>query len=183
MPGFNIEQGGTTNTQKWNKAEFRRKHRWRVAEGGPQELRPESWLYLQKCSRPSFKYLEAQVHHDQEVAYFAGKQEWETITFTFYDVQDGGSSVGDVSNSLYQWIAAGRNNDVGMHMNATVNKPDQYKKKLVLQMTDGKGEVDEEWELRGAWPVSVNWMDLDYTNTEIQLIEVVIRYDRATKTE
>lgn len=182
MPGFNLEQGGQTNVNKWNKAEFRRKHRWRVTEGGPTELKPASWLYLQKCSRPSFKYNEAIVHHDQEQAYFAGKQEWETITFTFYDVEDGGGEVGDISQSLYDWIAGGRSTDVAKHADATVMKPEMYKKPLILQMTDGKGEPTEEWTLKGAWPQSVNWQDLDYTNTEVQLVEVVIRYDRATKT-
>jgi hypothetical protein len=184
MPGFNLEQGGQTNRDKYNKAEFRRKHRWRVAEGGPTDLAPASWLYLQKCSRPSFKYNEAIVHHDQEQAYFAGKQEWETITFTFYDVEMAGGDVGDISNALYQWVAGGLSDgQVAEHQNAKVAKPDVYKKKLILQMTDGSGDDTEEWELKGAWPQSVNWLDLDYTNTEVQLIEVVIRYDRAVKTK
>jgi hypothetical protein len=31
----------------------------------------------------------------------------------------------------------------------------------------------------GCWPQDLNWGDLDYENTEIQLIEAVMRFDRA----
>ena len=48
-------------------------------------------------------------------------------------------------------------------------------------MTDGAGNTDELWTLNGVWPQQTNWMDLDYTNSEIQLVEVIMRYDRATK--
>ena len=182
MPGFNLG-GGDAKKDIWNKAEFRRKHRWRVTIGGPANVSAASWLYLQKCSRPAFKYNEAIVHHDQEQAYFAGKQEWETITFTFYDVEKGGNDVGDISNGIHEWVAKGGEGAVADHGKATVKLPEEYKRPLVLQMTDGQGEPTEEWTLKGAWPASVNWQDLDYSNTEVQLIEVVIRFDRAEKTK
>jgi hypothetical protein len=180
MPGFNVQGGGATNVDKNNKAEFRRKHRWRVAAHDGSGLEPVDWLYLQKAARPSFKYLEAIVHHDQEQAYFAGKQEWETITLTFYDVESGGGGQ-DISRAIYNWIAAGTGGAVGKHEDATMQVPNAYKKDLELDLTKADGTSSEHWTLFGCWPLSVNFQELDYTNTEIQLIEVVVRFDRAQR--
>lgn len=178
MPGFNIQTQENDKSIN-NKAEFRRKHRWRVTTS--EFLNSQQWLYLQKAQRPNFKYEEPVVHHDQEQAYFAGKQSWETITFTFYDVEDAGGNVGDISSVLYNWIASGTGSAVGVHNNAHMQLPNQYKKQLILEMTNAAGDASESWTLFGAWPSSVNWLELDYTNTEIQLIEVVVRYDRAAR--
>ena len=99
MPGFNVQGGTTTGRDKNNRAEFRRKHRWRVTAHTGFTTQAQDWLYLQKAARPSFKYLEAEVHHDQEVAFFAGKQTWNEITLVFYDAVGGGAS--DISSRMY----------------------------------------------------------------------------------
>lgn len=178
MPGFNIQSQDNQKSIN-NKAEFRRKHRWRVTTS--EFLNSQQWLYLQKAQRPNFKYEEPVVHHDQEQVYFAGKQSWEPITFAFYDVEDAGGNAGDVSAAIYDWVAGPGADSVGLHLLANMRTPSEYKNQLILEMTDAAGDPTESWTLFGAWPVSVNWMDLDYTNTEIQLIEVVIRYDRAAR--
>ena len=173
MPGFSV-QGGNTANSKLNKAEYRRKHRWRVStlQGGP--VGPADFLQLKSASRPSFTLNEAEVHHDQEVAYFAGKQTWEPITLTFYDAVGGGAN--DIASLMYQWI-----NTVSDIPSANVGLPINYKKSLLLQSTDNEGNADETWTLHGCWPSKSNWNDLDYSNTEIQLVEITIRFDRATR--
>lgn len=181
MPGFSINNTSSQNS-KYNKAEIRRKHRWRVATGAGFTDNPRDWLYLQKAQRPQFKFQEAVMHHDQEQAYFAGKQEWEPISMTFYDVEGGDGSVNDISTQLYNWIG-GRSNSrsVGVIADAEVRIPESYKLDLVLQMTAADGSATETWTLYGAWPREVNWQDLSYEDTNLQLIDVTVRYDRAEK--
>lgn len=186
MPGFSI-QNANPQQSKFNKAEFRRKHRWRVTAHQGFTTQQQDWLYLQKASRPSFKFNEAVVHHDQEQAYFAGKQEWEPITLTFYDVEAGTAGTGginDISRLIFRWIGGADNtNSVGLLSTATMRVPDDYKLDLKLEMTKADGSAGEQWTLFGCWPVSANWQDLNYEDTTIQLIEVVVRFDRAARSD
>jgi hypothetical protein len=176
MPGFSIENANQIDN-KFNKAEFRRKHRWRVTAHSGFTNQQVDWLYLQKAARPTFKFEEAVVHHDQEQAYFAGKQSWEPLTLTFYDVE-GGGQVSDISELIFNWLGV---NGVGNFADATMNLPEQYKLDLELEMTTANGGVSESWIMFGCWPTTANWQDLNYEDTSIQLIEVTVRYDRASR--
>jgi hypothetical protein len=175
MPGFNIGGGGGGNEPN-NVTETRRKHRWLFEVIGP--IQREALLFLQKASRPHFKYEEAIMHHDQEQAYFAGKQSWEPISLSWYDAEQQP----DVSSQIFQWVVEVTTSGLGSGGGGiTVGTPSEYKKEATLTMTDGVGEPSEEWIMKGVWPVDTNWGDLDYTNSEIQLVEVSMRYDRATR--
>jgi hypothetical protein len=176
MPGFNIGGGGGANEPS-NVAETRRKHRWLFETLPP--LQQNVRLFLQKASRPNFKYEEAIMHHDQEQAYFAGKQSWEPITLTWYDAEQDP----DVADEMMNWVKTVTTGGLGPPAQITVAPPNAYKTQAELTMTDGAGQPTERWELKGCWPQQSNWGDLDYTNSEIQLIEVTMRYDRAVKVQ
>lgn len=172
MPGFNIGGTGGGNDGANSKVESRRKHRWAFRH---DRLANREFVYLQAAQRPHVIFEEAVMHHDQEQVYFAGKHHWDPITLTFYDIQGDP----DVSQGIYQWIGGG---DVVADIpQATVNNPETYKANAELEMRDGQGEPSETWTLYNAWPIDVNWNDLDYSNTEIQTIEVQLKYDRAVR--
>lgn len=174
MPGFSIK-GENANISKKNKAEYRRKHRWRVADLSDGPVTPADFLQLKTAQRPSFTLSEDEVHHDQEVAYFAGKQTWDPIELTFYDAVQG-AGANDIAQKLYEWVST-----VAEIPQATVSLPSAYKKTLLLQMTSNEGTPDETWELLGAWPSKSNWQDLDYSQSEIQTVSITIRFDRAVR--
>jgi len=169
MPGFIVDDAGAGVS---NVVETRRKHRWmfRVLEQMQKML-----IYLQKASRPSFTFEEAVMHHDQEQAYFAGKQSWEPIEMTWYDTESP-----DGSLAMYKWVLGG-GLGVSDGKAVCVSVPRNYKKTAELAMTNGCGETTEIWKLYGSWPQKVNWEDLDYTNTEIATISCTLRYDRAER--
>ena len=174
MPGFQI--GGQGGNQPNNVVETRRKHRWifeTLAQGAFPGGR-ESLLLLQSASRPHATFEEPEMHHNQEKVYFAGKHSWEPITLVWYD----GEQNPDVAKEVYDWLDTGVLESVG---SANVNAPNAYKKDSSLQMLDGAGSPTETWQIFGCWPQDINWGDLDYTNTEIQTIEVTMRYDRAVR--
>lgn len=170
MPGFQI--GGSTG-QPANTVETRRKHRWVFRSIGGNEVSPDILLLLQSCSRPHASFEEAELHHLEEKAYFAGKYSWEAITMTFYDAHP----TPDVSKGIWDWF-----NKVITVKTAAVAPPSEYKKDAKLEMVDGTGTNPiEKWTMIGCWPQDVNWSDLDYTSTEIQKVEVIMRYDRAER--
>ena len=168
MPGFTI-QGESPNENKFNKVEIKRKHRWRFTVGF---LKQTEWIYLSKAARPSFQLEEAVMHHDQEEAYFAGKQKWEELTLEFYDVQDP-----DISQRVWEWVCE----NVAITSSATVNIPEDYKEPVEIEVTDGSGTAIEKWKLHGAWPKNTNWNELDYSSSELQTVTITLRYDRAEK--
>ena len=167
MPGFNI--CGTGSGPASN-LETRRKHRWVFRTLGT--VPANALLVLQSASRPNFKFAEPEMHHDQEVAYFAGKQTWEPVSMKWYDVEQDP----DVSDTIYTWL-----NTVCTLTTATVNAPQAYKRQATLEMIGAAGNTTETWTMCNAWPKEVNWGDLDYTATDISTIEATMRYDRAMK--
>ena len=177
MAGFNIcgTGGGFGSTFPKANMETRRKYRWvfeDLSTPGGFKFAPNELLILQSAQRPNFKFEEPELHHQQEVAYFAGKQSWEPITMTWYDAENP-----DVSQALERWF-----NSVVDWTTANVNPPEEYKGTALLAMVNGFGKRTEEWTLCNCWPKSGNWGDLNYTDTEIATIECEMRYDRAKKT-
>lgn len=176
MPGFNIMPygGGYSAQGPSNTLETRRKHRW-VFESigrGTGSFSQAELLVLQSASRPSFKFEEPEMHHNQEVARFAGKQDWDPVTLTWYDVQQDP----DVSRGIYMWIET-----VVNMQSIKVAHPRLYKRTASLLMIDGTGQTSESWTMLGTWPANCNWQELDYTSTDIQTIEATMRYDRAVR--
>lgn len=173
MPGFlapnSSPHGGQTAPSA--KAETKRKHRWVFSVFWDNDLKPAA-VYLQSAQRPHAVVEEAVMHHDEEQVYFAGKYHWEPISLVFYDVQ----KPIDSSDLIWNWF-----NKVIDVTNVQVEEPANYKKNCELLMTDGDGNQQENWALYNCWPIDINWNDLDYTNTEIQTIDVSLKFDRAVK--
>jgi len=178
MPGFKIcDYGNNLNGAPINTYETRRKHRWYFETLGRNGTNMPSnvLLVLQKATRPNFVAEEPVMHHNQEEVYFAGKHKWDPCKLSWYDVEQNP----DVSGEMWTWlngvIEIGK--DFGTNLN--VNTPQEYKKNAVLKMIDGQGTKTETWHMCGCWPKEVNWQELDYSNTEIMLIDVTMRFDRA----
>lgn len=171
MPGFIV--CGTGNSRIPATLETRRKHRWVFeAIGGLEGNDQLALLVLQSAQRPNFKLEEPEMHHDQEVARFAGKQSWEPISLKWYDCEQPF----DGSRAIYNWLAT-----VVDITRGDVNPPSIYKKQARLSMTNGTGVPSESWTICNCWPKEVNWGDLDYTSTDIATIEAQMRYDRAMR--
>ena len=169
MPGFQITASGGKGPR--NTVETRRNHRWLWEVLG--DVSTDVLILLQKAQRPKFVNEEPELHHNQEKAYFIGKQGWEPITMSFYDAEQNPNS----AKAIWEWLNVGN-----IIPSANVSPPLQYKKEGSLQMIDGMGVPTETWRIHGCWPKEVGYSDLDYTNTEIALVEVTLRYDRAERT-
>jgi len=169
MPGFTINGGGGGPAHT---TETRRNHRWVWRTMDKWNPGREVFILLQKANRPKFTNEEPEMHHNQEKAYFVGKQSWDPITLTWYDAEQNP----DVSSKIWDWL-----NISNLIPQANVTKPEQYKSQASLEMLDGMGAPTETWQIYGAWPKEVSYSDLDYTNTDIALITCVVRFDRAER--
>lgn len=182
MPGFVINgAGGDVAAQTQNKpantTEIRRKHRWIFQTFGAAAHVNNIILFLQSASRPNFSFEEPEMHHNEEVVRYAGKRSWEPITLVWYDAEQGP----DASSQVFLWIDGTSGGQVSTIPQANTNLPSQYKVDANLQMLTGLGTPTETWKLLGCWPQSINWGDLDYSSTDLQTIEVVMRFDRAVR--
>jgi hypothetical protein len=183
MPGFQIDAyGGLNNDSPTNVYETRRKHRWffetlgrNPQGGGSGELPAKFLLVLKEASRPAFTAEEPDMHHNQEVVYFAGKHKWEPCKLIWYDVEQEPNS----SKEAWDWLMGVV--DITKGKNLPVYHPRDYKKDAKLQMINGRGTQNELWHMYGCWPKDVNWQSLDYAATEILQIEVSMRFDRARR--
>lgn len=176
MPGFNVQGvgGGYSPQGPSNNIEVRRKHRWvlETLGRGVGVFSQAELLVLQSASRPSFKFEEPEMHHNQEVARFAGKQDWDPVTLVWYDTEQSP----DISAGIYQWLETVSNME-----SVAVAHPRFYKRTASLLWLDGTGQETERWTMYGTWPASVNWQEGDYTSTDLMTIEATMRYDRAVR--
>ena len=167
--GFNL--GKADGPQ--NDAAIKRAHRWQFAVLGP--LDTQILAFCKTATRPSLIIKPSEWHHDQEVSYYAGKHVWEPVTIRFYDAENP-----NVGVKLFDWV---KDMVVDIPGGAIAKEADEYKKEANLLMlnSEGQGGV-EDWKLINAWPENVNWLELDYQSTELQLVECRVRYDRAEVT-
>lgn len=173
MPGFNIHGYGALPNGPSNTYETRRKHRWFFQEIG--NLASNFLLVLKEASRPQFTFDEAIFEHNQETVYFAGKQKWTECKLMWYDVEQNPDS----SKSVWNWLNEVVN--LGPGGNLPVFTPEAYKKDASLAMINGAGTTTENWSMYGCWPKDLNWQSLDYGASEIMMIEVSMRFDRALR--
>jgi len=173
MPGFNIagEGRGPNST-----AEVRRTHRWVLRSSTTLPNQEEVAVVLKSASRPSLTFEEPPMHHNQEQVYFAGKHTWEAISLAWYDVEQKPN----VSKAMWDWIEI-CTQFTGSNA-ASVAPPSKYKAtESHLEMLDGMGTTTEDWAIYNGWPQQMNWGSLDYTSSDLQIIECKFRYDRAAR--
>lgn len=173
MPGFNIPGASTVDGGAPIPPEVRRRHRWIFKSFGDGVPNDQVLLLLHSANRPEFTLEQPELHHDQEVIYFAGKQTWNEIEMSFYDSEQDPDS----SAEIWRWVKIVSDINGGVRVAA----PDNYKKQGQLEMIDGQGTTTETWKLYNCWPRVTNWGELNYDNTELAEISVTMRYDRAER--
>jgi hypothetical protein len=176
MPGFNVQPygGGFSSAGPSNTIEVRRKHRWVFESLGRGEgaFSQAELLVLQSASRPSIKFEEPSMHHNQEQIYLAGKHTWEPVKLVWYDSEQSP----DCSRGLYHWIET-----VVNVQSMGVAHPRFYKRQAQLAVLDGIGRPTERWIMYGTWATACNWQELDYAATELLTLEATMRFDRAIR--
>ena len=152
---------------------WRRKCRWYFYIDGIAD--PINALPPQKSARPSLNVKEFQVEHLTETIYFPAKPDWKPVSLVLYDSKKSGNPVFDWLKILYD-PDKGNWGSNGIKGNANGSG---WKKKATLDMLDSCGNILETWVYENAWPNSIEWGDLDMASSEIVMVDLTLRYDRA----
>lgn len=161
-------------------------------------------VHLSTAARPNISFEETEVHRVNGRIYLAGKPTYEPLTVTFYDNLpfeggptgiDGTAAPNSVSNVLEAWrqtiyqpsaadaYGAAPNYKAAalLHMltpsTLTGNAAGEPAAPTLSNATDGNS--GQQWAFVGLFPQAINYGDLDYAASDVQMVEVTFRYDRA----
>jgi hypothetical protein len=166
MPGFNIPDGEAAfQFSPRATIETRRRHRWRFST--LSESVKDILIYALKADRPKPVIDKITIHHGQDRIYIPGKNHWEPIDVTFYEVENP-----DAAQKITDWLQ-----EVVLFDMAELNG--DFRAQGNLEMLDGSGDPTWTAKLFNCWPVQMTPEQLDYSSSEISTITVTISYDKA----
>ena len=121
------------------------------------------------ASKPSLSIEPVTIDYLNTKRYIAGKMEWNTLTLGLYD-----PIAPSASQRVMEWVRLAYENLSGRSGYAAF-----YKKNFSLLSLDPVGAPVEQWDVEGAWITEATFGDLDMASSELQQIDITIRYDRA----
>lgn len=152
----------------------KRKFRWMFTIA-PYIGKEASMLPPHKGARPNVSFKEYSAEHLNETIYFPGKVEWSTLDISLYDVMSGKNVIFDWMKKIY-----GPAPDDGYYGPALGEDGlENFKIDAILTLYNGCGCAIEEWTYKNAFPIKIDWGDLDMTNSEVCMIDLTLRFDRA----
>lgn len=148
----------------------KRKFRWllkipEISASGVNSLPPL------KSARPTLNFKEMQVEHLTETIYYPSKPDWKPITLVLFDIKK------PICHPVFDWIQRQYNPCDGKWYKPFENGV--FKLTANLELYDGSGNVIETWIYENIWPQSVNFDDLDMSDSGYLTAELTLRYDRA----
>lgn len=203
MPGFNIKiehpclSGSDTNAFRNPSSyagpssyiETARAHRYKLEILNfslNAERTTDILLYLSKCTRPNPEIDEITIHNGQDEIYRPGKNRWQPIKFTFYEVlneTDANTtpSLNLTASNIFNFWANKTVLLTSSRLGAVRNdsRSAGYYSDAQLDMLNGVGQPIWTYELHRCWPTSVSPQDLAYSETSILETTVTMRFDRA----
>ena len=126
--------------------------------------------YLVKAgNRPQINFEVVTLDHINVKRKLQGKGEWQDITLTLYD-----PIVPSGAQQVMEWVRLGHESITGRK-----GYSEFYKKTIKIEMLGPVGDVVETWTLYGAFPLQVNFGELDMTSNDPAQIELQVAYDYA----
>ena len=126
--------------------------------------------YLIKAiNRPTIEAEEVELRHMNVSRYVKGKTTWSTLDITLYD-----PIVPSAAQQVIEWIRLGHESVTGRDGYSYF-----YKKNVTFNLLGPVGDLVEEWELIGAFPLTTNFGELSFEDSTPVEITVTLRYDYA----
>lgn len=184
MPGFRVGQDAGEGDPPAT-LESARRHRWRITvlgagPTGQYDPLNEIIVYAFKGQRPSMEIDKVTIHHGQDEAYFPGKNRWAPVNFSFYEVLDeAGRNLSAIA--LYGWQKDVVIDLANSLVRANCKKTVVYQQYLTENLGDRRNtvKVSHEYALMSAWPSKITPDELDYSSSEVSVIQVTLTYDKA----
>lgn len=124
---------------------------------------------MKTAGRPSMETEEVEIGWINATRYLAGKTKFGTIDLTLHDpiAPSGAQQVMEWLRLVYESVSA------------RGGYSDFYKRDCQLKMLDPVGTIVELWDLKGCFPTSINFNDLDYNVSDMTEISLTMRFDNA----
>lgn len=149
----------------------RKKNRWifnvdPYIGGGVNALPPS------RGARPSVSFKEFSAEHLHETVYLPGKAEWNTLELSLYDVKCK-------DNVIFNWMKGIYDPTPTSQFYGPPGFNHRFRKTATLTLFSGGGVAIETWIYMNASPNRIDWGELDMASSELAMVDLTIRYDRA----
>ena len=125
---------------------------------------------IKTAGRPQINNNPVTLDHINLKRKIKGKSEWQDIEISLYD-----AIVPSAAQAVMEWVRLGHESVTGRNGYA-----DFYKKDITINVLGPVGDKVEEWQLKGAFPASVNFNTLDWGNGgDPLMVNMTIAYDYA----
>jgi hypothetical protein len=123
----------------------------------------------EKSARPNLNFKEMEVKHLIEDVFYPCKPDWKPINLVLFDLKKQ-------LNPVFKWIK-----EVYDPQQGQFYPPNSRRliKECWLTLYDGCGTPIEQWIFEDAWPQSVNFQQLDMTQSGVLMCDITLRYTRA----
>ena len=144
-----------------NKFEPKRNYRWVLAIEGIDAF------LVSTTKRPDITIGSTKIDFINSYRNVAGKLEFSDISVRLHDpIAPSGAQ------QVMEWIRTHYESVSGR-----AGYADFYKRDCQLKMLDPIGTVIELWDIKGALLTSVNFGGLDYSGTDIMMIDITMKVD------
>lgn len=155
---------------------FKRKYRWTFRLTPYCTRRPIPEAFVKVANRPNLSIEATEINYLHGKMFIPGKATWEEMTVTYYDLGNT-QGIGD----LYSWLTSVYNFTDPVGLRQSSYKGDStaaggYAASAALTLYDGCGTAMEQWNLDGVIPQSINFGELDYSDSAEVTIELTMRY-------
>jgi hypothetical protein len=128
----------------------------------------ESYL-VKTASRPTFTSEVVELDHINLKRKIKGKSTWDDITISLYD-----PIVPSGAQQVMEWVRSSHESLTGRDGYAAF-----YKKDITFYLLVPVGDKIEQWTLKGAFILSANFGELDWSSNDPLMIELTLSYDYA----
>ena len=125
---------------------------------------------IKTAGRPQINNNPITIDHINLKRKLKGKSEWQDIEISLYD-----PIVPSAAQACMEWVRLAHESVTGRNGYA-----DFYKKDITINVLGPVGDKVEEWQLKGAFPASVNFNGMDWSNGgDALMVNMTIAYDYA----
>jgi hypothetical protein len=122
-----------------------------------------------KVSRPGITFGEVVIDHINTKRKLQGKADWNDITVTLWD-----PIVPSGAQHVMEWVRKGYESATG-----AAGYADFYKEDVTIEVLGPQGDIRERWVIKGAFPLTTEMGELDWSNDQPVEITLTLKYDYA----
>jgi hypothetical protein len=124
---------------------------------------------IRKTTRPSIETTEIEIPHINVSRYAKGKSKWSSeCAIELWDpIVPSGAQI------MMEWLRLSHESITGRD-----GYFDFFAKDVTINVLDPVGGICESWTLKGAWPKSIDFGDMEYASEgDLLIVSVVLKYN------